>query len=1328
RVVGPSSQSSALARDLSLSEDSDDNEVITKPGRGAVSGNKQNEHQPLPGNPSRVSLSTPLIGRIPSPATEGTMGDSCGKVPAVEDPGGGGGGTSSCSSTSSSSEDEEGEVADDSPDENQSRCPSPRPPPQPSPPPVHEPPPLSPKEEPRRWNLRYFLKNDPSVTPTSSSGAQNGRSPQPPTTNPTPAKPPWPPAKDSSSTTQKEKDGTKGAGIPGKVEVDKKKHLPKEEPEEGELEGETDEEEEKVLEEVKRPPPEPLLSALSDSDEPSMTRGRKSSGPKRGVADERDSEVQQRRTRGVGRPGGAKAGPPPQPRVPPKHVYPSSDSEGSDWELGSPLPRSRKGGRSRELSPKKRRRRKTHVEEEKGNHRRRRTSSKHKSVEECPTSSSSDSETEVRKRKKESDSEVDVVELDVEVGRRTPGSRIPSSPSVLPPTPRKSPRGGRPPSVRKSPRVGRTTSPMASPVCSDLLEGVGGKGGGGSHRSRRMDDEVESVVIPQSHLGKGKGGKGKKEESPPKLDVEGNAIQDKKKSDTLRKLFSKGGDKGGSIGAKGGAKGGGKGGAKGGKCSGGKSSRDAALRNEEEVSPMVEGDTLADSISKPQVPAPVETVSPKIVIAPPPSPPVEVKPPEEAMPIPPVSYSEDGKPSIICRISLARLDPILPQLGVGVRTESESARYASRLLEFGKRGRSSPAPPPAESKNSLLFGSSRDSELVNAQSQPEAVAVLSPLEKHRPADPITVVTPGVPALERSKEGSSRLMEDESSSALSSRLQPMPVGGSARERRPSSGSVSSASTASSRVSRSGSSRRKDGSNSRSSGEVGKVMGESKSGGGGRGVLERSHRKERERKRRHQDHSSSSSGIPHHPDGAKRRKCEEPGEASPAVSSRVVMELGPRPSASTDAPLTNHDREGVVEGRSEVGWGEEDSRAHTPPSIHPSCSPHILSSGMKQEVSEVGWSEVAGHNRSCPSSSSAPTQKVYYSYFERPEEETPELQESHRYLTEAKRLKHGADRESDHTAQAMQYLEAALYFLLTGYAMEQESIPEKVAFTMYKDTLSLIKYISSKFRNQQTNSQQSSIDNKLAVLSLRCQSLLHLKLFKMRKHEVKEYQKILTEYQQKAPMTAPPMVQQPLPDLPNGQGGQQLPGVSCPSSQWGGAGQSRTTGTPSPLSPTPSPAGSVGSVGSQSSGYSSGACGPNGVGRTPPPPPPHGPPYPHHQPAAPANILGVGLPPQQPPVANMGPCISVPIGVHSAMQKQHQHFSYLLSCHELWEQADGLVYKGNSREFFVELDQFYGPLTLHSSLFQFVNYVRLGIRRLKGYSLGYSGARTSEIKKE
>ena len=59
-----------------------------------------------------------------------------------------------------------------------------------------------------------------------------------------------------------------------------------------------------------------------------------------------------------------------------------------------------------------------------------------------------------------------------------------------------------------------------------------------------------------------------------------------------------------------------------------------------------------------------------------------------------------------------------------------------------------------------------------------------------------------------------------------------------------------------------------------------------------------------------------------------------------------------------------------------------------------------------------------------------------------------------LTEAKRLKHSADEECDLTAQGMLYLEAVLYFVLTGHNMESDPLTERASFTMYKDTLSLI----------------------------------------------------------------------------------------------------------------------------------------------------------------------------------------------------------------------------------------------------------------------------------
>lgn len=45
------------------------------------------------------------------------------------------------------------------------------------------------------------------------------------------------------------------------------------------------------------------------------------------------------------------------------------------------------------------------------------------------------------------------------------------------------------------------------------------------------------------------------------------------------------------------------------------------------------------------------------------------------------------------------------------------------------------------------------------------------------------------------------------------------------------------------------------------------------------------------------------------------------------------------------------------------------------------------------------------------------------------------------------------------------------------------------------------------------------------------------------------------------------------------------------------------------------------------------------------------------------------------SNTPPCSSVPLQVHGAFQRQNTFFNYLVSCTDLWEQADVLVTKGN-----------------------------------------------------
>lgn len=227
--------------------------------------------------------------------------------------------------------------------------------------------------------------------------------------------------------------------------------------------------------------------------------------------------------------------------------------------------------------------------------------------------------------------------------------------------------------------------------------------------------------------------------------------------------------------------------------------------------------------------------------------------------------------------------------------------------------------------------------------------------------------------------------------------------------------------------------------------------------------------------------------------------------------------------------------------------------------------------------------------------------------------------------------------------------------------------------------LDRFISSKFRNEQkTETVQGNIHSKVAILrfvlflfffglqsfaieinilsrprprSLRCQSLIHLKMYKMRRNEIIDCQKSIAEYTKKCSRAG------------GGGGG-------------GGGGNEMVNGN------TPSP---TNSIGSQSSGSNTPAS-----------------------------------------------CQTVPLPVHNAFQRQAVFFTYLLSCHDMWEQADILVTKGNHTgetlnsfevyhflliinqlraDFFIALDHENGPITLHSSIWSVVKYVQAGLQKLK-----------------
>ncbi|KAM8952896.1 AF4/FMR2 family member 2 [Pelodytes ibericus] len=164
----------------------------------------------------------------------------------------------------------------------------------------------------------------------------------------------------------------------------------------------------------------------------------------------------------------------------------------------------------------------------------------------------------------------------------------------------------------------------------------------------------------------------------------------------------------------------------------------------------------------------------------------------------------------------------------------------------------------------------------------------------------------------------------------------------------------------------------------------------------------------------------------------------------------------------------------------------------------------------------------------------------------------------YMYDAKRLKHKADALMEKFGKAVNYADAALSFIECGNAMERDPLEAKSPYTMYSETVELIRY-AMRLKNF-TSSTASDGEKKLAVLCYRCLSLLYLRMFKLKKDHAMKYSRSLMEY------------------FKNSSKSSQAP------SPWGGNG--KNTETPSPMSLSPSPVGSAGN--------SSGATGSSSTG--------------------------------------------------------------------------------------------------------------------------------------
>ncbi|KAM5196883.1 AF4/FMR2 family member 2 isoform 2-T2 [Hipposideros larvatus] len=114
----------------------------------------------------------------------------------------------------------------------------------------------------------------------------------------------------------------------------------------------------------------------------------------------------------------------------------------------------------------------------------------------------------------------------------------------------------------------------------------------------------------------------------------------------------------------------------------------------------------------------------------------------------------------------------------------------------------------------------------------------------------------------------------------------------------------------------------------------------------------------------------------------------------------------------------------------------------------------------------------------------------------------------YMQEAKKLKHKADALFEKFGKAVNYADAALSFTECGNAMERDPLEAKSPYTMYSETVELLRY-AMRLKNF-ASPLASEGDKKLAVLCYRCLSLLYLRMFKLKKDHAMKYSRSLMEY--------------------------------------------------------------------------------------------------------------------------------------------------------------------------------------------------------------------------
>ncbi|XP_056099012.1 AF4/FMR2 family member 4 isoform X2 [Rhinichthys klamathensis goyatoka] len=128
--------------------------------------------------------------------------------------------------------------------------------------------------------------------------------------------------------------------------------------------------------------------------------------------------------------------------------------------------------------------------------------------------------------------------------------------------------------------------------------------------------------------------------------------------------------------------------------------------------------------------------------------------------------------------------------------------------------------------------------------------------------------------------------------------------------------------------------------------------------------------------------------------------------------------------------------------------------------------------------------------------------------------------HKRRSDSQLRKAEAHGKLDKMAKALCYLEAALAFVESAIAMETEPETPKSAYTMFSETLDLIRFIL-KLKNY-TDPSATARERDFFILCLRCQSLLQMAMFRYRRDSALRYSRTLADHFRSSSWSASPSV--------------------------------------------------------------------------------------------------------------------------------------------------------------------------------------------------------------